>query len=143
LNNKKYKNLNERGKQEYLKEEFFNQLNKIARSNISIALIYWLRSTHHSADNSIRITSLNSMDFSFIKTLSNQKLFLLTMLLLNDGLTEEEMILATNYSVQKYRGIIYPLFEDGVVVKQDGVFYINPLLYRQTVNLLTSKNIVH
>ena len=83
------------------------------------------------------------MDFSFMKTLSNQKLFLLTMLLLNDGMTEDEMNLATNYGVQKNRGIIYPLFEDGVVIKREDVFYINPLLYRQTVNLLMSKNIVH
>lgn len=143
LRNKKYKGLNEKGKQEYLKQEFFTQLNKIAKSNISIALIYWLRSTKHSSDNAIRINSISSMDFSFLKTLSNQKLFLLTMLLLNDGMTEDEMIHATNYSIQKNRGIIYPLFEDGVVIKTGEVFYINPLLYRQTVNLLMSKNIVH
>ncbi|MTI40764.1 ATP-binding protein [Fulvivirga lutimaris] len=143
LKNKKYKGLNEKGKQEYLKEEFFTHLNKIAKSNISIALIYWLRSTKHTSDNAIEIGSISSMDFSFLKTLSNQKLFLLTMLLLNDGMTEDELILATNYSVQKNRSIIYPLFEDGVVIKKDGVFYINPLLYRQSVNLLMSKNIVH
>lgn len=143
LKNKKYKGLNEKGKQEYLKEEFFTQLNKIAKSNISIALIYWLRSTKHTSENAIEIGSISSMDFSFLKTLSNQKLFLLTMLLLNDGMTEDELILATNYSVQKNRGIIYPLFEDGVVIKKDDVFYINPLLYRQSVNLLMSKNIVH
>ncbi|MEQ8245208.1 hypothetical protein [Fulvivirga sp.] len=143
LKNKKYKGLNEKGKQEYLKEEFFTQLNKIAKSNISIALIYWLRSTKHTSENAIEIGSISSMDFSFLKTLSNQKLFLLTMLLLNDGMTEDEFILATNYSVQKNRSIIYPLFEDGVVIKKDDVFYINPLLYRQSVNLLMSKNIVH
>lgn len=37
--------LNELERQEYLKKQYFSSLNKFARDNISLALLFWLRST--------------------------------------------------------------------------------------------------
>lgn len=140
---KKFASLPMEGKQEFLKKEFFLELNKIAKSNISIALIYWLRSTVQSSDNTIFIRSLNDLDFSFMKGLSVDKLYVLHMLLLHDGLTEMEVSRVNSLSISQCRRILYPLYEDGILIKKDDVYLINPLLYRQSINLLKTKNIIH
>jgi hypothetical protein len=143
LNSKKYKKMIAGEQREYLKSSYFSDLNKVAKSNISLALIYWLRSTKQASGNTILITSLKNIDFSFMKGLSYEKINVLNMLLLNDGLSENEIAEVTNQSVQKNRSILYPLFEDGIIIRQKDIYFINPLLYRQTVNLLKTKNIVH
>ncbi len=130
-------------RQEFLKKEFFNELNKIAKSNISIAMIYWLRSTKQTVENTITISSLKDMDFSFMKGLSVDKLYVLHMLLLHDGLTESEVSKVNSLSISQCRRILYPLYEDGIIIKTGDVYSINPLLYRQSINLLKTKNILH
>ncbi len=143
LNSKKYKKMSATEQREYLKKSYFSDLNKVARSNISLALIYWLRSTKQSTNNTILITSLKDIDFSFMKGLSFEKLNVLNMLLLNDGLTENEVAEVTGQGVQKNRSVLYPLFEDGIIIRHDDTYLINPLLYRQAVTLLKTKNILH
>ncbi|HNP18754.1 MAG TPA: hypothetical protein PKL31_10000 [Fulvivirga sp.] len=143
LNSKKFKKMSATEQHEYLKKNYFNDLNKVAKSNISLALIYWLRSTKQATNHTILITSLKDIDFSFMKGLSFEKLNVLNMLLLNDGLTENEVAEVTGQGVQKNRSVLYPLFEDGIIVRHGDTYLINPLLYRQTVTLLKTKNILH
>ncbi len=140
---KKYNNLDEVSKSQYLKQRFYNELNKIAKSNISIALIYWLRSTKQTSPNTVTISSLKDLDFTFMKGLSLEKLYVLHMLLLHDGLSESEVSKVNKLTLSQCRRILYPLFEDGIIIKTDKLYLINPLLYRQTINLLKTKNILH
>ena len=142
-NSKKFKSLNDNEQQELLKSEFFGDLNKIAKSNISLALIYWLRSTKEVSQTTIHIGSLKELNFSFINNLSVQKLQLLHILLLHDGLSETELTMVLGGSVHKTRNMVHPLFEDGIIVLQKHNYHINPLVYRQTVQVLKSKNILH
>ncbi|QSE99113.1 hypothetical protein [Fulvivirga lutea] len=142
-NNKRFANMEYEEQQAYLKKNYFNELNKLTKSNISIALVYWLRSTNIGEGNTIRIKSIGNIDYSFINGLSNQKLEVLTILLLHDGLTEEHVADITNQSIQKARGILHTLLEDGVIIRPELTYFINPLLYRQTVSLLKAKNIIH
>ncbi|WP_222933077.1 hypothetical protein, partial [Fulvivirga aurantia] len=143
LNSKKFKKLGEKERQEQLHKEYFNDLNKIVKSNIGLALVYWLRSTKEVSDNTIHIASLKDLDFGFMSSLPLDKLHALTYLLLHDGLSEEEFCKCLNKSLVRCRAILYPLFEDGILVENNGYYLINPLLYRQTVALLKSKNIIH
>lgn len=143
LNNKKFKKLSEDEQQEKLQEGYFSDLNKIARGNISLALIYWLRSTERVAKNTIYIMSLKEMDFSFMKSMSNDKLYTLTDLLLHDGLTAVEYGTVTCNTDFEGRNILTGLADDGVLIEKDGYYNINPLLYRQTITLLETKNILH
>ncbi len=140
---KKYNNLDVATKSQYLKQRFYNELNKIAKSNISIALIYWLRSTKQTSPNTVAISSLKDLDFTFMKGLSLEKLYVLHMLLLHDGLSESEVSKVNKLTLSQCRRILYPLFEDGIIIKTDKLYLINPLLYRQTINLLKAKNILH
>ncbi len=140
---KKFKKMAEPGRQQYLKKEFFSGLNKMANSNISLALIYWLRSTHKVEGDTITIGSLKDLDFSFLANLSSDKLFTLHALLLHDGLNMADYAKVFLQTGEQSKLLLILLFEDGIIVKHEDRYFINPLLFRQVVNLLKSKNILH
>jgi len=139
----KFKKMNEDQQQEYLQKEFFTNLNRIAQSNITLALIYWLRAVKEIDDDVMYIRSLKGIDFSFLTQLSDEKLFTLHAMLLHDGITISDHSKVFRQALKKSKLIILPLFDDGIIVHKEGRFYINPLLFRQVVNLLTDKNFIH
>ena len=141
--NIKFKKMDEDQQQEYLRKEYFANLNRIARSNIAVALIYWLRSIKEIDDDVMYLRSLKGVDFSFLTQLSDAKLFTLHAMLLHDGISINDHSKVFQQTVKESKLIILPLFDDGLIVHKEGRFYINPLLYRQVVNLLTDKNILH
>jgi len=143
LNSKKFNKLSEEEKQLQLQKEYFDELNKIAKSNVSLALVFWQRSTCEVSDSTIFIASLKTMNFKFVESLAPNKTHALTYLLLHDGLRESEFAFCTNKNLSAARAILYPLYEDGILYKKADKFLINPLLYRHTVDLLKSKNVIH
>lgn len=143
LKSKSFKKLTEEEKQPYLSKKYFVELNKFAQSNISLALIFWLRSAKEIVDDEIKIGSPPYMDYSFLSNLSNDKVFALSVLLLHDGLKEEDHSNIFNVPLDKSRLLFLLMHDDGIIVKQNNLFIINPLLYRQIVGLLKSKNIIH
>ncbi len=140
---KKFKKMTEDEKQKYLEDSYFNELNKIAKSNVSLALNYWLRSTNEVREDAIVISSLKDRDMSFMNTIDGDKLYGLAALILHEGLSEENFAKAMSISSAKARSILHPLYEDGIVVMDEDQYVVNPLLYRQTINLLKSRNIIH
>lgn len=143
LKSKSFKKLNEDEKQPYLMKKYFSELNKFAQSNISLALIFWLRSAKEIVDDVIKIGSPPDLDYSFLENLSSDKVFTLNALLLHDGLQEEDHSMIFSVPLNKSRLLFLLLRDDGIIVKQNDLFIINPLLYRQIVSLLKSKNIIH
>ncbi len=143
IKNKKYLRLSEVEKQNYLKEKYFSNLNKFAKSNLSLSLLYWLRSTKEVQKETIVIKSIDEIDFSFLSVLSSEKIFTLYVLLIHDGLTEQEHATIFNNDILKSRLVLLLMHDDGIINKRDNIFTINPLLYRQTVSLLQAKNIIH
>ena len=140
---KSYKKMSDEKKQEYLTKQYFSDLNKFAKSNISLALLFWLRSTKEVSGDTITIGSLRDIDFSFLSSLETSKIFTLNALLIHDGLTIESFSLINNLPVAQSRLMLFVLLDDGVIIQKNGLYKINPLLYRQTVTLLQTKNIVH
>ena len=146
LARKKFQKLSDEDKQVYLENEYFNDLNRLTAGNFSIAQLYWLRSTQQVINDTITIGSLKTMDFSFTKAIPLSQMLILHALLLHDGLTEaqfQEMserktgrLTATHLGLMQLR-------DDGLVVKRDQMYTINPLLYRQIVQLLQTKNFLH
>ena len=143
LKSKAYKKLSEKEKQPYLMKKYFAELNRFAQSNISLAQIFWLRSAKTVVDDVIKIGSPPDLDYSFLANLTNDKVFALNALLMHDGLTEEDHSEILNVPVNKSRLLFLLMHDDGIIVKQNDLFIINPLLYRQIVGLLKSKNIIH
>ena len=140
---KSYKKIDEEKKQEYLSKQYFSDLNKFAKSNISLALLFWLRSTKEVSGDTITIGSLRDIDFSFLSSLETSKVFTLNSLLIHDGLTAESFSIINNLPEDQSRLMLFVLMDDGVIIRKQGLYKINPLLYRQAVNLLQSKNIIH
>ncbi len=143
VKNKKYLRLSEDEKQNYLKEKYFSNLNEFANSNLSLSLLYWLRSTKEVQKETIVIKSIDKIDFSFLNVLSSEKLFTLHAILIHDGLTEQQHATIFNNDILKSRLVLLLMRDDGIIIKRDNIFTINPLLYRQTVSLLQAKNIIH
>lgn len=143
LKNKNFLKLTDSEKQKYLREKYFSELNRFARSNLSISLFFWMRSTREVKNDVITIGSLEGLDFSFLQDLSEEKIFTLYALLIHDGLTVEQHATVFNQSEEKSRLNLLLLADDGIIAKAKNGYIINPLLYRQTVSLLQSKNILH
>ena len=124
-------------------KKYFISLNKFAESNISLALLFWLRSAKEIVGDKIIIGSPPELDYSFLENLSNDKIFALSALLIHDGLREEDYSKIFNVPINQARQLLLLLYDDGIVIKQNEMYIINPLLYRQIVGLLNAKNIIN
>ena len=143
ISSKKYRKQTEEEKQVILQREYFSDLNKNVKSNISLALIYWLRSVSEVTGNTIVIRSMKDMNLSFLNSLSATKLFVLCAFILHERLTEDNLGLVMNIKTIEARRLIQPLCEDGILVSSGTYFSVNPLLYMKTISLLKNKNIIH
>ncbi len=141
--NKVYNKLNEEEKQEYLRKEFFSNLNKSCNGNISLALLYWLRSTHEVTGESITITNLHEIDFSFVKAFSSEYLFTLHAIIIHDGLTLEDYSKIFNTTSHLARNVLIPMLEKGLLIRPKEKYNINPILFRQVAQFLRSKNFIN
>ncbi len=143
LESKTFQKLTQEEKQEYLKNEYFSDLNKFAKSNISLSLLYWLRSTNEVTGDTITIGKIHKLDFSFLSGFSTTKILTLYSLLTHDGLSMENHSIVFNQTIEQSKLILQLLYDDGIIIKNKEVYVINPILYRQIVNLLQSKNFIH
>lgn len=143
LQNKNFIKLPENRKQIYLNVKYFSGLNKFAKSNLGVSLLFWMRSVIEVKNDTITISSLDELDFSSLYRLSDEKIFTLNSILVHDGLTMENHSAIFNQDIEKSRLIFLSLNDDGIINKNNAGYIINPYLYRQTVNLLHTKKILH
>jgi len=139
----KFKKMDEREQQVYLQKEYFSILNDIVNGNSSLALIYWLRSITSIEGDAMYIRSLKGIDTSFLQKLSEGKLYTFHAMLLHRGISIADHAKVFKQSIDKSKLTMLALHDDGLVVDRKGRFRINPLLFRQIVNLLRDKNILH
>lgn len=139
---KDFENLTYEQQQSLLERKFFNSLNKFAQSNISLALLFWLNSISKMDERKVVINADFQISDSILDSLSAEKIFVLKALVLHDGLGVNDLSKAINYSLSETNQLMQILFDEGVLVKNDGVFFINPLLFRHSVKLLKSKNLL-
>ena len=144
---KKFQKMNVEQKQQYFEKNYFEDLNDLSAGNYSVAQLYWLRSTQQVLNDTITIGSLNAVDFSFTKAIPLSQMLILHTLLLHDGLSEAHFREVNEHQATKNTAVtqlgLRQLRDDGLVTLKDEVFTINPLLYRQIVQLLRSKNFLH
>jgi hypothetical protein len=140
---KAFKKLDEKEKQLYLQKDYFESLHKMASNNIGIALFLWLRSIKSADEEEIKISSDVELDFSFLKELSDQKLFSIMALILHDGLSLEEHSAIFNLSLKSSQLLYATLLDDGIIFLKESSYKVNFQLYKPLVNLLQSKNILH
>ena len=128
--------------QNILEKHFFNSLNTFAQSNVSLALLFWLRSIKEIKEKKVYINADLEISDTILNSLSSEKIFILQALILHDGMRVSDLTQTINNSLNETYEIVQILYDDGVLIKNDEVFLINPLLYRQSVVLLKSKNLL-
>jgi hypothetical protein len=143
LSSKKYQRLNNEERQIYLRNRFFNDLNGFAQGNISLALTFWLLSTTNITEESIEIINFTPPDFSFINNLETEKVFIIYLLIMHDGLTFEHLNKIYHKPKDKLQLQIVMLLDDGIVIDQNNRYEVNPLIYRHSINMLKSKNLIY
>lgn len=141
--NRKLKRMSAEEQQAYLKQDFFSNLNKFAQSNISLALLYWMRSTHEVTNNTIVIARVEQMRYNFLSALKESDIFSLHALLIHDSLSTAEHAELFHQSEKQSKMALMVLEDNGILKNENGRFKINRLLYRQVVNVLQNKNIIH
>lgn len=149
---KKFHKMDEKEQQAYLEDEYFKDLNHITAGNFSIAQLFWMRSTRRVTEDTIYIGSLKNYDFSFVKSIPLHHMLTLHSLLLHDGLQEAQYQELVEYQNPGGKHTVKPgksslnliqLMDDGFITKKEDVYLVNPLLYRQVVSLLQTKNFLH
>jgi len=143
LDDKQFVKLDEKQRQKYLLESYFDELNEISKSNVALAQLFWLRSISELNEDNIIISSLHNIDFSFLKNLNRQKVFSLAALLIHDGLTIEEHAKVFNFSNEESRLYLSAMLDDGELRKTGNNYRVNFLLYVHIIKLLKNQNILH
>lgn len=140
---KKIRNLPKDKQQEGISQVYFQYLNRFAQSNISLALLYWLRSIDRIENNTIKISRNQPFNFEFLNNMNDDNTFTLHSLLLHDSLNVEEHAAVFHQSVASSRRNLMVLVDHGLLTLKNERYYLNRLLYRYVVNALISKNIIH
>lgn len=143
IESKAFQKLDDIGKQEKLRSDYFTALSVISSGNISLSQLYWLRSTKMNSSDTITIAGIKEIDFSFIKKLSGDELFVMQALVIHDGLELEDFALVMNKPIIACRNLLTPLFEKGLLIKPKTKYNIHPLIFRPLVVYLASKNFVN
>jgi hypothetical protein len=141
--NKSFDKMDEDSKQKYLKRIFFKELNQMSNGNVSLAQLYWLRSTHAIDEGVIKIQSLRDFDVSFDKELPSNYLFALHAILVHDGLVISDYAKVFNSPEYICRSDLAPMLEKGLLIKPRDKYNINPIIFRQVVDLLRSHNFIN
>jgi len=129
--------------QENITKEFFEDLNVFAQSNISLALLYWLRSTVSFENNTVVIGKIKNIRFDFLSSLDTTSIFTLHTLLLHESLSIREHAAIFHQEEKQSRMTLMVLEDSGILKVEDGFYTINQIIYRQVVNVLRNKNLIH
>lgn len=140
-----YRKLKDKEKeaQEHLKKEYFEKLTKLAEGNPSIAMIFWIRSIRDFDETYFYIQSLEVTSVEMIEDLNTQVLFVLAAFVLHDTLSDEELAMVMNITLEESRLMLNRLRSRGMLIEKNDSFTINHLMFRQIVWVLKEHNIIH
>jgi hypothetical protein len=139
---KDFEKLPYKQKQNILEQYFFNTLHKFAQSNISLALLFWLEAIAEIQERNVYVNADFEISSPILNLLSQEKIFVLQALILHDGLFSQDLAKTINYSNDEAKKLLQTLLDDGILVKSEEVYMINPILYRRIVNILKTKNLI-
>ncbi len=137
-----YKKADEKERNRILRKNFFNNLALWSNGNVSLSQLYWLHSTRDVSEDTINIGSSIDIDLSFVKTIKAEYLFALHAILIHDGLTLKAYSEVFSQSESQSRNMLIPMLEKGLLIRPREKFNINPIVFRQVINLLRSRNFI-
>lgn len=129
--------------QEYLKEIYFERLGDITEGNASVATILWLRSIKKVEGRTLVISPFQSANLEALEIFKTETLFTLAAIVLHDTLKVAELCRVLNLTLAQSRVLLTRLKSRGVLIEEEGGYYLNQLVYRQVLRLLKRRNIIH
>jgi len=126
-----------------LKDVYFDNLNAHNNGNISQAFLYWLRSTSEVKDETIHIRQISEMNNNFVQSISKDKMILLRSVLLHNGISSIDLSRIFRIKPDLSKLHLDQLLDDGILVKTEDRYFINPLIYSQVVNKFYRMNLLH
>lgn len=90
----------------------------------------------------IRIGKIDKLNTQFMKYMRMEKIITMHLLLIHDGLTADQFISIMGQNTERSKLHLNQMYDDGILIKKADMYLINPMLYRYTVNLLKSKNLI-
>ncbi len=129
--------------QQFLHEMLFEQLNKLATGNISVAMLFWLLGIKRFEENKMYVDPDISLDFSFINRLPAEELFTLGGIIQHEVLVAEEHAQVFNMAFQDSTTLLERLHNRGILQSTEDGFRVHPFLFRPVVQALKVKNILH
>ena len=133
----------EQQRQEYLKTLFFEQLTDLAAGNVSVAMLFWLRSYKAFTQNKLILPTTIDFDPSFLYQLPSEELFTLAALLQHDILSTEDHARIFHQDNYDSDLLLSRMANKGYLTQKLNGYRIHPFLYRPVVQVLKSDNIIH
>jgi hypothetical protein len=137
-----YKRMSESEKQAYLEADYFNRLYKFAQSNLSLALLFWMRSIVRVEENNFYL-QYKHLEYNFLNSLSRPQITTLHALILHGSLLVEEHAAVFGWEKEESFTHLMVFVDDGILIQKEGRYSINPLVYRLLVNHLSLLNYIH
>lgn len=143
-NTRKFRRLrSEEEQQHYLEDIFFHQLNDVAASNITVAMLFWQRSIKKNTEDKLVVSPLVDFDHSFLYQLTVDELFILAALLQHENLSIDETARVFRFELQYSALMLNRMEQSGIVIRHKTYYRIHPFLYRPIVRALKIQNILH
>jgi hypothetical protein len=118
-------------------------MHKIVKGNLAQAFLFWMRSTAHVTEDSVYIEYLSSEFFNFLGSMSDKKLMILKYIVLQNGLDNRKFSILLRLPEKKSKLLLDQLYDDGILVRKDDFYNVNPIIYRQVIEQLYLLNILH
>ena len=141
--NKKLKKLQKEDRQEFLSKQYFQKLNEISAGNVSVAMLYWLRSIVSIQDDTVVLNTSLEFKYDFLQNLSQFELFTLAAIINFDSISVADHAHLFNQSEEQSGLQLNQMLRYGILLEENSTYLIHPFLYRHLVALLKSKNILH
>lgn len=140
-----YKKLqgNEIERQSYLENVFFETISEVAKGNIRIAMIHWLRSIHEVKELEIVLIVQSDLMIELPSVLSDSDFFSLTAIIIHGSLTAENHAEIFNESIKASRLHLSRLIMLNLLDKKGDTYSINVFAFRSIVSQMKRKNILH
>lgn len=129
--------------QELVMKHFFSKLYKVSEGNISIGMIFWLKSIKDIEEHRFVFHPIEVTDIDKLEVPSVNVLFTLATIVQHDVLTREEIALALDEGASNSGLMLARLKTKGIILETENGFKLNHLVYRQVVRILKQRNIIH
>lgn len=137
------KKIDEGELQEILKEEYFEKLHESVKGNVTQAFLFWLISAGQIDEDIIYFDEELLPEYSFLKSINTNKLLIMRAILIENGITVENLMDIIRCNKESALLKLHQLLDDGLLIKKENIYYLNPFVYRQVVDELFKINMLH